>query len=151
MNCIDRKDINEEGVLKEKLNYRPNTAIAFVFCLGLFLIYVRSSVTIILGVLCLILCGIAVFMVKDRTAAEFYDDACILYDPSDQNKALQVKYEDVREWAVDAEKRKLVFILNDNEVIEQETLRYEKAYRILADLLPDKKVKPSFIKNIGKH
>ena len=64
---------------------------------------------------------------------------------------MQIRYEDISQWAVDAEKRKFVLILKDNEVIEQETLRYEKAYRILADLLPDKKVKPSFTKNTGKH
>ena len=59
---------------------------------------------------------------------------------------MQIRYEDISQWAVDAEKRKFVLILKDNEVIEQETFRYEKAYKFLNGLLPDKKVRPSYRK-----
>ena len=141
---VNRKEIEEEGILEGVLTYRPIFAIAFAFLVALFLFYVHSTATIILGSGVVILCVIALTLVKEKNVVEFYSDACIVYDPLDETKARQVKYEDIKEWTVDSGERKLYLIMNDGEILEQETFRYEKAYTLLKKVMPEKKVKPKF-------
>ena len=136
---FDRKQILCDGMFVGTLNYKPFGAMVLIAAIGVGLILLKTKVAVIVGI-CFLAFGIlSFFLLKDRKVLDLYTDALVVYDPTDNEKAFKLEYEDLDHWSVDSASRSIVFALKDERSFTVSCPRYVRAYNLLLKAAPDKK------------
>ena len=99
----------------------------------------RNLTAFIIGGIMLVPILLTLFLVKDAIAADVYDDAVVLYQYEDQNKAVRLPVDKIFEWNNNLHgDNKLAFYLDNGQVFTVVCCEISKADRYLDEVMPGK-------------
>lgn len=145
----DRDSILSDGVYLGTMNYKPIGSYLYLLVFSLFLLYIDSVYSRMIGIVLLMFIIVVFIYTKDKKIIDFYSDGLIIYHPDNENKAYYLDNNDIKAWSIDGTNKMINIMLIDNRQLSIETLRYFKAYNLFNKSLKDKKVK-SKIEEIRK-
>ena len=136
---VDKNEVLCDGVFVGTLNYKPIGSYVLLTAMGIGLIALRSTTSLIIGIVMIGFVAVTFFMVKDKKLMDLYSDALLIYDPNDQSRVMKLDYEKLECWSVDMANRNIVFTLKNETTMTISCPSYLKAFELLSKAVPDKK------------
>lgn len=135
MRIIDKNEVKNVAY---KIGYRPNTEIYTALILGVILLIIPLWFFKVVGIISLIIGGIAIWRLKDHLTMEIAKDRVYIYQ---DDGIKEVMFDEIKVWEAKSNGQtigNITFILQDDEMIVINTYQPERANVLLTKFIREK-------------
>ncbi len=135
MRIIDKNEVQNVAY---KIGYRPNTEIYTALILGIILLIIPLWFFKVVGIISLIIGGIAIWRLKDHLTMEIAKDRVYIYQ---DDLIKEIMFDEIKVWEAKSNGQtigNITFILQDDEMIVINTYQPERANALLTKFIREK-------------
>ena len=137
------EEIQTEGNFIKAICFKPKTAPIICIIIGVLLILLRNTLTIVLGAFFIIMALLVLKFVEDYKVFDIFDQGIMIYGDRENKTACFIPLPDIKMWSIKREDGHdaVEFELENGERICRDTFEADKAYRTLCSLIREKEDK----------
>lgn len=138
---IPLTEIEENGTLIGKAGYKPVASIFYLCCAACLFLLMGRLFGVLMALICAAGAAFIQFAVKDHPVMDVYDDAVIMYHPTDPAQGIRYSNDDITRWTVNRDgSYEIALTLKNYEIHVASCYQTGKANRLLRKAMPEKNV-----------
>ena len=137
------EEVETQGTFIRAVNFKPVKAPIVCIIIGILLILLRNTVSIVLGLFFIGMSAFVIGLVPDYKVMDLFDKGVEIFDGRDSKDAMFVPYDDIKVWEIKHEDGHdtIEFELVTGQMIIKDTFQADRAYKCLNEYIKEKQEK----------